>query len=246
MIKLSTFLQNVQSIADERPTYKLGADGAGGYCDCIGLVIGAIRRSGGEWDGIHGTNYTARNAVDYLTENNGVVAAGELVFKAREPGENGYNLPIRYMTGSDKRDYYHVGVVMSASPLRIVHCTSPGGIKEDTKIGQWKYSAWLSDIAKEEISVQQMIVTAPSGKNVNMREKPDVSAPLVRKIDLGETVNVIDTTGEWAKVTYGSYTGYIKSEFLTAPGESAESDMLTALYAARDAINKAILQAGGA
>ena len=45
------FLREVEAIQDERPQYKLGHDGSDGYCDCIGLVIGAMRRNGLEWDG---------------------------------------------------------------------------------------------------------------------------------------------------------------------------------------------------
>ena len=249
MIELRDFLQNVEEIAAERPAYKLGEDGSDGECDCIGLVIGAIRRGGGEWDGIHGTNYTVRNAVDYLTDIDGELTSGELVFKSRAPGESGYDLPVRYMTGNDKRDYYHVGVVANADPLRIVHCTSPGGIKEDTKIGQWKHRAWCSRVEQEPKEVympQQMIVTAPSGRTVNMREKPSLDAPLARKIDIGEPVTVTGETGEWTAVTYGNYKGYIKREFLTAPAEESAPDILTALYAAREAIENAIRAAGGA
>lgn len=250
-VKLNDFLFHISAIATERPSYELGEDGSNGKCDCIGLVIGAIRRSGGSWDGIHGTNYTARSAVDYIDRVSSPtdLTVGELVFKARDPGENGYNLPSRYDKIPDQRDYYHVGVVTSVSPLVITHCTSPGGIKEDTKLGAWKYRAWCSEVEQKEDEIfmpYPMIVTATSGKTVNMRERPDLSAPLVRKIELGETVTVIGVTGEWAKCTYGNYTGYIMSKYLAAPGNAPEGEILPALYAARDAINEAIRAAGGA
>lgn len=53
---IDEFLTNVRRIQAADPRYRLGRDGSDGYCDCIGLVIGAIRRSGGQWRGIHGTN----------------------------------------------------------------------------------------------------------------------------------------------------------------------------------------------
>ena len=56
---IDEFLTNVRRIQAADPRYRLGRDGSDGYCDCIGLVIGAIRRSGGQWRGIHGTNWTA-------------------------------------------------------------------------------------------------------------------------------------------------------------------------------------------
>lgn len=248
-VKLNDFLTNVLTIATEKPTYQLGEDGDNGKCDCIGLIIGAIRRSGGKWNGIHGTNYTARSAVDYISRvsSSGELAVGELVFKAREPGESGYDLPSRYANSPDQRDYYHVGVVTSVSPLVIIHCTSPGGIKEDKKLGAWKYRAWCSEVEKgADFMPYTAIVTATSGKTVNMRERPSMDAPLVKQIEIGETVTVIDAVAEWSKATYGSYTGYIMTKYLDEPGNAAEGEILPALYAARDAINEAIRAAGGA
>ncbi len=250
-VKLNDFLFHVSAIAADRPSYELGKDGSGGKCDCIGLIIGAIRRSGGKWDGIHGTNYTARSAVDYIdrVSSSADLTVGELVFKAREPGADGYALPSRYDKSPDQRDYYHVGVVTGVNPLKITHCTSPGGIKIDTKLGAWKYRAWCSEVEQKEAEIfmpYPMIVTATSGKTVNMRERPDLSAPLVKQIEIGETVTVVDATGEWAKCTYGSYTGYIMTKYLDDPAGAPEGEILPALYAARDAINEAIRQAGGA
>ena len=46
MISKNKFLEKVQEIAASKPTYKLGHDGSDGTCDCIGLIIGAIRRAG--------------------------------------------------------------------------------------------------------------------------------------------------------------------------------------------------------
>lgn len=251
MVSLDQFLYHVTQIAAEQPKYQLGADGTGGECDCIGLVIGAIRRSGGKWSGTHGTNYTARNAVDYMKQFSSAddLTVGELVFKAREPGDNGYALPSRYDKSPDQRDYYHVGVVTSISPLTITHCTSPGGIKEDTKLGAWKHHAWCSDVSKEKEGSAvsyPMIATAPGGKTVNMRERPSLNAALVKQVRIGDEVTVVDVDGEWAKVQQGSYSGYIMNKFLIAPDDASEGGILPSLYAARDAINEAIRRAGGA
>lgn len=60
-ISLNTFLLKADEIAEEKPSYQLGHDGSDGKCDCIGYIIGAIRRSGGSWKGTHGSNYSARN-----------------------------------------------------------------------------------------------------------------------------------------------------------------------------------------
>ena len=54
MVTLEAFLSGVAKIKSEAPTYRAGGDGSDGTCDCIGLVIGAIRRAGGGWAGTHG------------------------------------------------------------------------------------------------------------------------------------------------------------------------------------------------
>lgn len=51
MVTTESFLRGVDAIAGGKPTYRLGHDGSDGTCDCIGLIIGAIRRAGGTWDG---------------------------------------------------------------------------------------------------------------------------------------------------------------------------------------------------
>lgn len=243
-VTLLDFLANVAAIAAERPEYNLGSDGSNGKCDCIGLVIGAIRRSGGAWDGTHGTNYTARYAVDYLIPTaDSALVEGMLVFKARNPGDSNYDLPSRYDGSPDRRDYYHVGVVTSADPLVITHCTSPGGIREDTALGAWKYCAWCSLVAQKEADFMPypMQTTAPSGKTVNLREKPSLSSALVYQVPIGDTVTVTGESGEWSKAVYGQYAGYIMTQYLKQPGD----DLLLSLYAARDALNAAIAKAGG-
>lgn len=142
---LSAFLAAVDAIAAEHPAYRLGGKAADGTCDCIGLVIGALNRCGVKWSGTHGSNWAARNATACLKPVSGAdeLAVGNLVYKAKAPGQAGYRLPDRYAAGPDLNDYYHVGVVRSISPLRIIHCTSPGGMKTDTRLGRWAYAGAL-------------------------------------------------------------------------------------------------------
>ena len=150
MVTLEAFLRGVAEIKSEAPTYREGGDGSDGTCDCIGLIIGAIRRAGGRWTGTHGSNYAARFAVDGLFRQ--VDAAdlelGWLVFKAVGPLDAGYDLPDKYRAGGagytgDVMDYYHVGVVTGVEPLAIIHCTKGGGVDGvtvDTRQGDWRYA----------------------------------------------------------------------------------------------------------
>ena len=223
----STFLQKVEQIASERPQYKLGHDGTGGLCDCIGLIIGSIRRSGGTWNGTHGSNYAARNEVEYLLPVNSAseLSVGEVVFKASSPGQSNYNLPSKYSSHPDKHDYYHAGVVTSVSPLVITHCTGPG-IVRDKKLGKWNYRGWLTKVEQEEGNGNTMAtetryatVHASQGSTVNMRKTKN--GELLDRVPVGAKVTIQEEAGEWAKIAYGDKVGWMMKKFLLENGNQA-------------------------
>lgn len=219
--KLSAFLAAVDAIAAERPTYRLGGKAEDGTCDCIGLIIGALARCGVTWPGIHGSNWAARNAMAWLLPASDAsdLAVGDIVYKARRPGETGYSLPERYAADPDRSDYYHVGVVRSVSPLRIVHCTSPGGVVVDTKVGKWAYHGALSlisdatDTGEEETVMRTAVVVAESGSTVNLRRSP--GGTLVARIPVGTVVEVVASNGaQWAYVSVDGKNGWMDTSFL--------------------------------
>lgn len=218
---LEAFIAQVEAIAQASPVYRLGGDGSDGTCDCIGLVIGAIRRAGGSWTGTHGSNYAARYEMRELlpVTDAGELCLGDVVYKARTPGQAGYALPERYKNDPDQRDYYHVGVVTATSPLEITHCTSPG-IVRDTKLGKWTYRGRLEKVnydgTSQEVGtmVQTATVVADSGSKVKMRSKPSTSDGLYWEVPVGAEVQVASVDGEWAKVRYQDRTGYMMVEYL--------------------------------
>lgn len=161
---LNEFLTQLHVIADEKPSYRLGGDGSDGTCDCIGAIIGACRRCGLRWKGIHGTNWTARYATRDISRipAASALALGDLVYKVRSPGERRYALPSRYAAHFDDKDYYHVGVVVQKSPLRILHCTSPGGFTTDKRLGFWRYHGQLSLISEEASADPPADLTIPA------------------------------------------------------------------------------------
>lgn len=224
MISTNTFLVKVEEIASEEPSYREGGSGADGTCDCIGLIIGAVRRAGGTWKGIHGSNYAARHEVVELLPITGTTSllAGEVVFKAYEPGDAKWKLPSRYRSDPDQRDYCHIGVVISTNPLRIRHMTSPKP-KIDTKIGKWKYHGWLRKIGDEQPMGQTVTI---SGGNpnayINMRYGPSREYKIRADIPQGSTGELIGYSddGNWAKVSVNGKTGYVQTQFVhteTAP-----------------------------
>lgn len=242
MVHMEAWLNKVDEIAAEGPSYKLGHDGSDGACDCIGLIIGAIRRAGGKWTDTHGSNWAARNAMDTLlpVTDAGDLQVGQVVFKAAMPGQSGYNLPGRYKDDVDKRDYYHVGVVRSVAPLDIVHCTGPG-IVHDSKLGKWHYAGWLRMVSrgnvKEDARMHTAIVTAESGSTVNLRKTPH--GALEDRVPVGSTAQVLDTMDGWARITVSGKTGWMDLKYLRmqdsgehdasggADGSSADGDTIT-------------------
>ena len=56
-------------------------------------------------------------------------------------------------------------------------------------------------------------VWAESGATVNMRSKPNRSAPLVDQIPIGDTVTVL-SQGEWDSVSWHGKKGYVMSEYV--------------------------------
>ena len=224
---LEAFIAQVEAIAQASPVYRLGGDGSDGTCDCIGLVIGAIRRAGGSWTGTHGSNYAARYEMRELlpVTDAGELCLGDVVYKARTPGQTGYDLLDKYSNDPDKRDYYHVGVVTAVEPLEITHCTSPG-IVRDTKLGKWTYRGRLKKVDYDgaegmQTMAQTAKVTATSGSTVKMRSKPSTSDGLYWEVPVGAEVQVAEITGGWAKVRYGDRTGYMMAAFLDMDGQEA-------------------------
>ena len=226
----SAFLAAVDEINGERPSYRLGGKATDGTCDCIGLIIGALLRCGVKWPGIHGSNWAARNAmVSIGPVDEAHLRPGCLVYKRRGPTDTGYSLPDRYAGSADRDDYYHVGVVRSVEPLQIVHCTTPGGMTTDTKIGKWARCGWCkmideenSDMEKEESEMSYAIVTAETGNTVNLRKSPD--GALLTRVPVGSTVEVIQRESSgWSKIRWNGTDGWMDARYLRDAGSEAEA-----------------------
>lgn len=219
MITVDRFLQAVEQNAARVKSYRLGGDGSDGTCDCVGLVIGALRLCGEKYTGTHGSNYFAR----YRTKNLrrtvlSELRPGDVVYKAKEPGDSGYNLPQAYAKHPDKRDYYHIGVVESVDPLRIAHC-SVGGMHYDSKIGAWSWAGECDGVdyaaADEPLREGPAWVDTPNNGSLNVRSKP--SGPKTDVLKEGSEVTVLSTSGAWAQIEY-KRTGWVMSKYLRQGG----------------------------
>lgn len=223
------FLAGVQRIAQSNPTYREGGSGKDGTCDCVGLIMGAL---GGTFP-LHSSNYFARvqmRMLDALVDES-QLHEGSIVYKGRR---NTGQLNERYQEGGryyngDLLDYYHVGVVTSIEPLEINHCTSANGvdgIARDSSIRGWTHFGDLLMVdyeAEEEVPIVAMytaIVTAPSGKTVNMRKRPDKEAEVLKKVPVGAEVDVLESASGWCKIRHENLIGYMMAEFVQKAAEN--------------------------
>lgn len=244
---VAKFLEMVAKIKSLNPDYKQPGDGSNGTCDCIGLIIGAIRRIGLAWKGIHGSNYAARYQIDGLKKITSLkqIELGDVMLKAYEKGHKKWNLPSRYWSGhhyhtGDLKDYYHAGVITSLNPIVITHMTSPKmktlTIKSmsDLTSSNWLYHGKakpLVDASNDKASVpisipektassgSKAVVVAESGGTVNLRAGSNMNTRVLMRVPLGTTVDIITPGENWAEIKAGTTTGYMMAKFLDIVGD---------------------------
>lgn len=233
-VKTAVFLEKVRENAARVTRYELGMDGSGGGCDCIGLIIGALRMGGVTWPWTHGSNYTARNRMRWLKRLGSIkdLQPGQLVYKAHEPGEKGWALPGAYKGHKDQRDYYHVGVVTQKEPVVITNCTGvPGGIQRDKTLdgGEWNWYGEIDMVAYgeegEEVA-KTMYVVSDNGGPVFLRMSPNTNSGWYDRLEVGTEVEATDWAGdaEWRRVRHDAQYGYMMTKYLTDKPPDAEAE----------------------
>jgi hypothetical protein len=226
-VAVAVFIAMVMKFVQARPKYKLGCRGFD-FCDCIGMVIGALRKAGLVWQGIHGSNYAARyrlqGGIRHVRDVSDL-QVGYLVFKGNTNPATA-KLPNRYKPGEsmyngDLTDYYHVGVVTSINPLVISHMTSPT-VKQDRRLGDWQYYGLCQyiDYATPAPEPQPTpvyptaTVYAPTGKTVNLRKGAGKNYGVIERVPIGEIVEILTPGLDWCRVQYRRNVGYMMTQFL--------------------------------
>ena len=219
MITVAQFLDGVRKNVARVDRYELGQDGRNGACDCIGLIIGALRLMGETWNGTHGSNYAARNEMRSVRriQDVHILAVGDIVYKAKAPGDDDYALPSRYDAHPDRLDYYHVGVVTGISPLEITHCTGvQGGIKKDTVLGSWEFFGRLKKVSEDDVEMTEPQEYMVVGGRLKMRNAPSGDGAVIQYIPNGAIVTgqVLFHDAEWSFCSYDGKSGYCMTNFL--------------------------------
>lgn len=220
-MKVMRFLELVLENVLRVKRYKNGGDGTNGDCDCIGLIIGALRMGGVKWPWTHGSNYTARNRMRWMKklERMSDLQLGQLVYKAHDPGAKGWALPDTYKGHADQRDYYHVGVVTDVNPIVITNCTGvQGGIQRDKTLdgGEWNWYGEMDLVEYgEEVALIMGKYKVINGR-LNLRNGPGYQYQTLVQIPDGEIIDAADEPKApgWLQVVYEGVSGYALGQFL--------------------------------
>lgn len=212
MITVENFMSAIKQNESRVTHYQSGGDGSGdGGCDCIGLIIGAMRLAGPGWKGTHGSNYAARNTLQegscpFKIKSENDLEYGMVVFKTRRPGDSGYNLPDSYKNSGDLTDYYHVGVVAGVNPLQIDHCTKSStvdGMTTDTKLGNWSHYGHMKSVDFGMMSYKDGKLCSPELPWIPW-EEPEQKVQYQAKVvaESGSTVNMRKSPDRSSEVLY--------------------------------------------
>lgn len=233
-ITAERFVEGVESIYVEQPSYELGHDGSDGSCDCIGMVRGGLKRGGAsDIKNLNGTNQAARKAIRNLQKlsSSSELIVGDVVLKTRDKDDKSMPLPDKYRKGGADYDlnvgetnFSHIGTVTGQNPLVITHMTSPTA-KQDKSIKGWSYYGelpWIEqNVAPEpppEPEQTVAVVFAENGKPVKMRKNPSKACDIYWKVPCGDEVLVNKWGDEWSMIEWDGMTGYMMTSFLHPVG----------------------------
>lgn len=191
-----------------------GVNGPGGI-DCSGAFVYAYRQFGQRI--YHGSNRIIRVYCRDVQPVNGMegLKPGMAIFRSRKDTSRmkaEYRPGGRYYDPALPEDFYHVGLIVSVSPLQIVNATSPKA-RIDTSLRRWSHAGYLKAVEYGETVTA--VVSAESGGSVNLRKTPDKRSPVLARVPLGQTVTLLPFEDEqWHRVRWQSKTGYMMKEFL--------------------------------
>lgn len=236
-ISVEKYIDGIESIYVEQPSYQTGHDGSDGLCDCIGMCRGALKRGGAtDVKNMRGTNQAARKTIQNLMkiESSAILKVGQVVMKVRDKDDPSMPLPAQYRKGGSDYDptwgeinFTHIGTVTQNNPLIITHMTSPSA-KQDKSIKGWSYVGDLPYVSSEPspgpgpepqpVVPDAAIVTAEKGDKVKMRAKPSLKCSLYWEVRVGSRVAVYEWGDEWSNIAWNGIRGYMLTKFLRESG----------------------------
>lgn len=211
-----------------------------GCVDCSGALVYAYRELIGK-SLPHGSNAIARKWTVGGMLPLSMACPGMAAFKVKQPGEDGYDLPERYRQGGssytgDLSDYYHIGLV-DEDPRYVLNAkgTKQGFCRDAlTAANGWDFVAYLKGVEYpktdgEVVNMEAKVVlpSGATGDTVNMRQKSEKSAPIVARVPVGSSVEVMIDQGNWCRIEWNGQQGWMMSNYLEYVGQDGESNSLT-------------------
>lgn len=211
-------------LAYKNVVYKNGASGPD-ECDCKGYILWVLRQLGLNVSSA-GTNTMIRTQMRswHTITDKSQLESGMVVFKKREPDSR---LKDKFRPGGSAWDaavgdvdVYHVGIVVSVSPLKIMHCSTGknGALILDTSIGKWSLCGWVKwvdpEVSVNPVTDRLMVVTAQTGQTVNLRKKTSTKSALVERVPVGSVVKISEQVNGWSKVVYKKWSGWMSNQYL--------------------------------
>ena len=225
-----TWTAEKQAKATSETVIKYGSQWIGHRVeDCSGAFVRGYKAHG--LTIYHGSNRIAREYVVSLLPAS-AAKPGMAAFKAYSSGEKYYSLPEEYRPGhshynGDILDYYHIGLVDSDPAYVINAASTKSGVKRSKLADGWCAVGYLKAVSynseEKPMETKQMIVTAESGKTVNMRQGPGKCYPVVCAVPIGSVVTGNMESDGWAFIHYKGQSGYMQSQFLVDAPESLEA-----------------------
>lgn len=164
--------------------------------DCSGLFVKCYRDQGAQI--YHGSNTIY---YEYCSEKGKLTSANQLkpgmaVFKTKAWTDADRS---NKWYGREPGNQSHIGLVISANPLKIIHASSVSGkVIIDTKLGKWAYWGWLKDVEKEG-SAAPIVTPEPAV------QPADNAMPILKKGTKGEYVQLLQTKLIMFGYNLGSY-----------------------------------------
>lgn len=79
--------------------------------------------------------------------------------------------------------------------------------------------------------MSKLIVTANSGKTVNLRQQPSTTSKIIQAIPLAAEVDFIEkTSDQWYKIKYQDKEGYMMAKYLKQKQSTISQDDLRRVY----------------
>ena len=226
-VKASQIIPWAERALKEHWAYVPGAARIG-EVDCSGLFALAYSKCGGYMP--HGSNSMYRK---YSTETGKIgeitLVPGMAVYRWSPSGSEP-----DWCKGDGIGDMHHVGMYVGNGKCIEAKGTKYGVV--ESKIEKWDYASRLKntiyDVGSDseasgadegkgsEIMAEAKAIVNTENGTLNLRSKPSKTAIVLARIPKGETVDVLEASNGWARVSYKGSKGYVAAEYLDTASEA--------------------------